>query len=94
MNGNRQQSAKLDAEIARCIDRLAAQQFEGPISRLRSGVVVRSWAVLPFRIYYERHSDEIVDPPRLPPNAATDHAIGKAGRAQPRRSVLSSRFWT
>ena len=53
-------AANLDAEIARCTDRLAAQEFEGPISRLRSGVVVRSWAVPPFRIYYQRHSDELL----------------------------------
>jgi plasmid stabilization system protein ParE len=39
-------AAKLDAEIARCIDRLADREFEGPVSRLRSGAVVRS-----FRIY-------------------------------------------
>ena len=48
-------AANLDAEIARCIERLAAQEFEGPVSRLRSGVPVRSWAVTPFRIYYQRH---------------------------------------
>jgi plasmid stabilization system protein ParE len=43
-------AAKLDAEIARCIDRLADREFEGPVSRLRSGAVVRS-CVPPFRIY-------------------------------------------
>ena len=42
-------AANLDAEIARCIDRLAAQDFEGPVSRLRSGALVRSWPVPPFR---------------------------------------------
>jgi ParE toxin of type II toxin-antitoxin system, parDE len=36
-------AAKLDADIARCIERLADQEFEEPVSRLRSGVVVRSW---------------------------------------------------
>lgn len=34
-------AAKLDADIARYIERLADRQFEGPISRLRSGAVVR-----------------------------------------------------
>ena len=48
-------AANLDAEIAQCIERLAAQEFEGPVSRLRSGALVRSWAVPPFRIYYQRH---------------------------------------
>jgi plasmid stabilization system protein ParE len=53
-------AANLDAEITQCIDRLAAQAFEGPMSRLRSGAVVRSWAVPPFRIYYQRHPDELL----------------------------------
>ena len=30
-------AAKLDAEIARCIERLADREFDGPVSRLRSG---------------------------------------------------------
>lgn len=53
-------AANLDAEIQRCIDRLADREFDGPMSRLRSGVVVRSWAVPPFRVYYQRHADELV----------------------------------
>jgi plasmid stabilization system protein ParE len=53
-------AARLDAEIARCIERLADREFEGPISRLRSGAVVRSWGVRPFRIYYQRHPDELL----------------------------------
>ena len=53
-------AAKLDADIARCIERLADRQFEGPISRLRSGAVVRSWGVPPFRIYYQRQPDELL----------------------------------
>ena len=44
-------AAKLDADIARCIGRLADLEFDGPVSRLRSGAVVRSWGVPPFRIY-------------------------------------------
>jgi plasmid stabilization system protein ParE len=31
-------AANLDAEIAQCIDRLVAQEFDGPVSRLRSGI--------------------------------------------------------
>jgi plasmid stabilization system protein ParE len=57
---NRTAAAKLDAEIARCIERLAEREFEGPVSRLRSGAVVRSWAVPPFRIYYQRHPSELL----------------------------------
>ena len=53
-------AAKLDADIARCIERLADREFEGPVSRLRSGAVVRSWGVPPFRIYYQRHPDELL----------------------------------
>ena len=53
-------ASKLDADIARCIERLADREFEGPLSRLRSGTVVRSWGVPPFRIYYQRHPDELL----------------------------------
>jgi plasmid stabilization system protein ParE len=53
-------AAKFDADITRCIERLAEREFEGPVSRLRSGAVVRSWGVPPFRIYYQRHRDELV----------------------------------
>jgi plasmid stabilization system protein ParE len=53
-------AARLDSEIARCIERLADREFEGPISRLHSGAVVRSWGVRPFRIYYQRHPDELL----------------------------------
>ena len=53
-------AANLEAEIARCIERLADWEFDGPVSRLRSGVVVRSWGVPPFRIYYQRHPDELL----------------------------------
>ena len=53
-------AANLDAEIAHCVERLAAREFDGPVSRLRSGAVVRSWGVPPFRIYYQRHPDELL----------------------------------
>jgi plasmid stabilization system protein ParE len=53
-------AANLDAEIARCIERLADREFEGPVSQLRSGAVVRSWGVPPFRIYYQRHADDLL----------------------------------
>jgi plasmid stabilization system protein ParE len=53
-------AANLDAEIARCIDHLAAHEFDGPVSRLGSGTLVHSWPVPPFRIYYQRRPDELV----------------------------------
>jgi plasmid stabilization system protein ParE len=53
-------ATKLDADIARCVERLADRQFEGPASRLRSGAVVQSWGVPPFRIYYQRHQEELL----------------------------------
>ena len=53
-------AANLDAGISGCIARLAAQEFDGPVSRLRSGAVVRSWAVPPFRVYYQRRADELL----------------------------------
>lgn len=57
---NHTAAAKLDADIARCIERLANREFEGPVSRLRSGAAVRSWAIPPFRIYYQRLVDELL----------------------------------
>jgi plasmid stabilization system protein ParE len=53
-------AANLDAEIARCIERLQAQEFDGLASRLRSRALVRSWAVPTFRIYYQRHPAELL----------------------------------
>jgi plasmid stabilization system protein ParE len=53
-------AANFDAGIARCIERLANREFDGPVSRLRSGAVVRSWGVPPFRIYYHRRPDELL----------------------------------
>lgn len=53
-------AANIEAEMTRCIERLASQAFDGPMSRLRSGAVVRSWALPPFRIYYHRHPGELV----------------------------------
>ena len=53
-------AVNLDADIARFIERLAEREFEGPVSRLRSGAIVRSWGVPPFRIYYQRHPDELL----------------------------------
>lgn len=53
-------ATKLNARISNSIERLAAGEFDGPVSRLKSGAVVRSWAVPPFRIYYQRHPGELL----------------------------------
>ena len=53
-------AAKLDADIVRCVERLADREFDGPVSQLRSGALVRSWGVPPFRVYYQRHPDELL----------------------------------
>jgi plasmid stabilization system protein ParE len=61
LNGRSPTAAgKLDADIARCVERLADREFEGPVSPLRSGAVVRSWGIPPFRIYYQRLVDELL----------------------------------
>lgn len=53
-------ASHLDTDFAACIERLAAGDFEGPLSRLRSGSLVRSWPVPPFRIYYQRQPGELL----------------------------------
>jgi plasmid stabilization system protein ParE len=53
-------AANLDAAISDCVARLADREFDGPTSRLRSGSLVQSWPVAPFRIYYQRHPNELL----------------------------------
>jgi plasmid stabilization system protein ParE len=53
-------ASSLDTDLAACIEHVAAGEFEGPLSRLRSGSLVRSWPVPPFRIYYERQPGELL----------------------------------
>jgi plasmid stabilization system protein ParE len=53
-------AAQLDADRARCIERLAAREFEGPVSRLRSGAVVHSLGRAAVSHYYQRHADELL----------------------------------
>jgi len=53
-------ASQLDNELAACIEHLAAGEFDGPLSRLRSGSLVRSWPVPPFRVYYQRQPDELL----------------------------------
>jgi toxin ParE1/3/4 len=52
-------AATADAVFA-VIDRLAAEEFEGPESELRSsGERIRSWPVRPYRIFYRRESETL-----------------------------------
>ena len=53
-------AARLEVRVYDRIDRLAAREFEGAEVRLRSGAIVRSWAVPPLRIYYQRLTDELL----------------------------------
>jgi plasmid stabilization system protein ParE len=53
-------ASHLDSDLAACIEHLAVGEFDGPLSRLRSGAVVRSWPVPPFRIYYQRQPGELL----------------------------------
>jgi plasmid stabilization system protein ParE len=58
---NHTAAVHLDARIARCVERLARWEFDLSVSRLRSGALVRSWAVPPLRIYCQRHPTELLD---------------------------------
>lgn len=39
--------------------RLAEREFEGPEQRLRSGLLVHSWPLPPYRLYYRRRGDTL-----------------------------------
>ena len=53
-------AATADAVFA-AVDRLAAHEFEGPESELRTtGERVRSWPVRPYRIYYRRDGENLI----------------------------------
>lgn len=47
-------AAKLGQRIFEVIDRLAAEEYQGPETALANGERVNSWPVPPFRIYYQR----------------------------------------
>jgi hypothetical protein len=68
-------AANLDAEIAQCIERLADREFEGPVSRLRSGAVVRSWGVPPVSDLLPAPSRRTVDRACLSPGSPPYHAL-------------------
>ena len=47
-------AGQLYGNVSKLVSRLAEGDFEGPQHRLRSGAIVRSWPVSPYRIYYQR----------------------------------------
>lgn len=55
--GNPRAAAELGQRIFATIDKLAANEFDGTEQILTTGEVVRSWAVPPVRIYYQRELD-------------------------------------
>ena len=49
-----QAAAKVAERVLEVVDRLAAGELHGPTQTLRSGDVVHSWPVPPFRLYNQR----------------------------------------
>jgi len=52
-------AARLGGRILCVAEQLDAGDFEGPEQELTSGERVRSWAVPPVRIYYQRQEDAL-----------------------------------
>jgi plasmid stabilization system protein ParE len=50
-------AADFSERLFSVIDQLEAGDFDGPEVELTAGDVLRSWAVPPVRIYYQRHGD-------------------------------------
>jgi hypothetical protein len=68
-------ASELAAQVFATIDMIAAGDFEGPESVLRTGQRVRSWPVPPLRIYYQRHDSRAGRLAHLPSGAKTHHAL-------------------
>lgn len=52
-------AGRLVDRVFEIIDLLAEGGLDGPLTKLRSGIEVRSWPVPPFRIFYRRKADEL-----------------------------------
>lgn len=50
-------AAELKDQLLLTIQRLAEGEFQGAEVQLRSGAIVRSWPVVPYRIYYQRSTE-------------------------------------
>ena len=57
-------AAELTDQLLSTIEKLAQGEFQGTEVQLRSGAIVRSWPVVPYRIYYRR-SDEALQVVRV-----------------------------
>jgi plasmid stabilization system protein ParE len=44
-------------DVIRLAERLSRGEFDGPEQRLKSGLLVRSWPLPPYRVYYRRRED-------------------------------------
>jgi len=53
-------AARLLNRVHEVVDLLAEGGLDGPLSRLRSGVEVRSWPVPPLRIFYRREPNTLI----------------------------------
>lgn len=56
---NPRAAAALVEDVMTLSERLAQRAFEGPEQRLRSGLLVRSWPLPPYRLYYRRRGDSV-----------------------------------
>lgn len=52
-------AGRLVDRVFEIIDLLAEGGLDGPLTKLRSGIEVRSWPVPRFRIFYRRKADEL-----------------------------------
>jgi plasmid stabilization system protein ParE len=46
-------------DVMALAERLARGEFDGPEVRLKTGLVVRSWPLPPYRLYYRRRDDAL-----------------------------------
>jgi plasmid stabilization system protein ParE len=58
-NKNPIAATQLYSNITAVVHRLAEGAFEGPRHRLRTGAIVRSWPIPPYRAYYQREGDTL-----------------------------------
>lgn len=57
---NRAAAERLMREVNAALEQLDELPIEGPEVRLSSGVLVRSWPVPPFRVYYRRRGRDLL----------------------------------
>lgn len=57
---NPEAAARLQKSVERLVAQLEARQFDGRAVRLRSGKVVRSWPLPPWRLYDQRPADDVL----------------------------------